>query len=501
MMATPRKQNYDLVIIGGGINGTAIAADAAGRGLSVLLCEQYDLAQATSSASSKLIHGGLRYLEQFEFGLVRESLKEREILLRKAPCLILPQQFIMPHNNTRPAWLIRIGLFIYDYLGGKSHIPKSKQVKFVNSNYGKPLKPSIKKGFSYYDCWTDDSRLVVLNALCAKQHGADIITRTQFVKAERHANNWEVTLSTGNTPQQYSVQTKCLVNAAGPWVDTILRNRIATASEHQLALVKGSHIVTKKLYQGEHAYMLQNNDQRVIFVIPFNDSYSLIGTTDVNYQGDPHDVKISPKEIDYLCNAVNQYFSTPIKKENIVWSYSGVRPLVAETAEKASKLSRDYKIELDFSHEEAPILSVFGGKITTHRHLAEQALNKLEQFFPNMTTAWTANSQLPGGNIKDNDLIAYDRVIQQRFPWLSTELRQRYIHAYGTLLEKMLDQKQSLSDLGQDFGHGLYKVEVDYLCNNEWAQTAEDILWRRSKLGLKLTKEEAKRLTTYLQSS
>jgi len=506
MMKTQTKPNMDnkmidIFIIGGGINGAGIAADAAGRGLSVTLCEQNDLASATSSWSSKLIHGGLRYLEYYEFSLVRKALKEREILLRKAPHLIRPLRFIMPHDSRlRPAWMIRAGLFLYDHLSRQTLLPKSKSLNLQQHPAGEPLKGDYKKGFIYSDCQVDDSRLVILNAQAAKQAGATILTRWKCVQAKRQQNHWEISLEHQPSKQQQTILARALVNAAGPWVEQVLKTIINIPSKSSIVLVQGSHIVVPKLYSGHYAYILQNIDKRIVFVIPYHDKFSLIGTTEVSYQGDPGDATISEDEISYLCDIIKRYFHQPISKQDIVWQFSGVRPLHSEEAENPSDMSRDYVLELNDDNENALLLSVFGGKMTTYRVLSEHAMSLLKPFFPNCGNAWTQNAPLPGGDIKEANFHKFYLELQRQYPWLPTDIAKRYAHNYGRLVEKILHDCHQLEDLGKDYGKGLYQREIDYLIAHEWAQTAEDIIWRRTKLGIELSTESVEILSAAISN-
>lgn len=482
----------DLFVIGGGINGVGIAADAAGRGLSVTLCEQGDLACATSSKSSKLIHGGLRYLEYYEFRLVREALSEREILLKKAPHIISPLRFIMPHNSQlKPAWMLRLGLFLYDHLGRRDRLPASKQLNFSKHPAGQLLNSTFKRGFIYSDCWVDDARLVVLNAMTARNHGASILTYTRVIAAQRKEGYWQIDVLNQRTQQKQSFQAKALVNAAGPWVESLIHEQLKLPSRNQVSLVKGSHIVVPKLYDEDFAFTLINNDNRVVFVIPYLRQYSLIGTTELAYGGDPFAAEISLSEVDYLCAAVNKYFKKNLRPEDVLWSYAGVRPLHKEEKANTSAISRDYILELDTTGTDLPLLSVFGGKITTYRKLAEHALKDLQPFFPQMTAPWTATAVLPGGDMPNADFNRFYQEFCQQYPWLPESLAYRYAHSYGTLAHKFLDNTKKIEDLGRHYGAGLYGKEVEYLVKNEWATTAEDILWRRSKLGLFVTAQEA----------
>lgn len=494
------NQIYDLLVIGGGINGCGIAADAAGRGLRVVLCEQFDLANETSSRSSKMIHGGLRYLEYYEFRLVREALRERDVMLKIAPHIVAPLQLIIPHNSLqRPAWLVRLGLFLYDHLGfrfgKKSKLPGSYGLKLNNdTDYGKPLKPELKKGFCYYDCKVDDARLVIYNAMAAREHGALIMTRTKFINATKENGLWLSTLENQHTKQQWQVKSKALINAAGPWVDNIVNVKLDIKTKHQIELVKGSHIVIPKFYEGDHAYLLQNNDKRVIFVIPYHDNLTMIGTTDIPFTDDPTTVEISQDEREYLCKIVNHYFKQHISPSDIINEWSGVRPLQADDVNNASAVSRDYCIEVEDDNGQSPILSVFGGKITTYRELAEHAMQKLAPYFPHMGPAWTATTPLPGGDI--DNVADYAATLVKQYPFLPAKMLQRYTHSYGSLSQKILQNVHSQTDMGDHFGHNVYSKELDYLIMYEWAQTSEDLLWRRSKLGL--LKLDQALLETYL---
>lgn len=483
----------DLLIIGGGINGTAIAADAAGRGLSVILCEKNDLASGTSSASTKLIHGGLRYLEQYDFKLVREALREREILLKTAAHLVHPLEFILPYEkNLRPAWMIQCGLFLYDHLYLGNSLPRSKKIKLDP----KILKQNIETGFSYFDCQTDDARLVIANAQRAASHGALILPHTECVSAQRHQHAWQIELFNNNTQQKITVTAKVVINAAGPYAADVLTRIFKLNSSGKFHLDKGSHIVVPKLYPEQQAYLLQNNDGRVIFVIPYQDQFSLIGTTDNDNSTELEHPIITPEEINYLCNAVNNHFSKTITPKDIVWSYSGVRALYDVKNTVAAKLSREY--HLDLNTEQAPLLTVYGGKLTTFRSLAEHVLAKLKNYFPKMGKAWTANTAIPGSDFNGLSLQQFIKKIQRQFPELPKSLLQRYVLTYGSNSIKLLNNAQQLSKLGQHFGADLYESEIKYLIENEWAQTANDILWRRTKLGLMITEGEKQKLICWL---
>ena len=475
---------YDLLVIGGGINGAGIARDAAGRGLKVLLVEQGDLAGATSSASSKLIHGGLRYLEHYEFRLVREGLAEREVLLRLAPHIIRPLRFVLPHDaSLRPVWMIRAGLFLYDHLARRSRLPGSRLLDLRRDAAGAPLKPGYARGFAYSDCRVEDSRLVVLNALDAAERGAEIRTRCRFLRARRENGFWRAEIEavgrSGANPS-VAVEARILVNAAGPWVDRVLRDGLGLDGARHLRLVKGSHIVVPRLYDGDQAYILQNTDARVVFVIPYEGDFTLIGTTDVPFRGDPAEAAISPDEIAYLCAAVGRYFVRAVRPEDVVWSFAGVRPLHDDAESDPSAVTRDYVLEVEGMN--APVLSVFGGKITTYRRLAEQALEKLAPFVPGLPGPWTARVPLPGGDFDDFDALLAE--LRAAHPWLPEPLARRLARAYGTRVTRLLNGAASLDDLGADLGAGLTERELAYLVEAEWARTAEDILWRRSKLGL-----------------
>ena len=487
---------YDLLVVGGGVNGTGIAADAAGRGLKVLLCEQSDLACATSSNSSKLIHGGLRYLEHYEFRLVKEALAEREVLLKNAPHIMWPLTFRLPHqSHLRPAWMIRIGLFMYDNLAKRETLAGSRGIKFGENSV---LEPSIVKGFEYSDGWVDDSRLVILNALAAQDKGATIATQTKCVNAKREQNKWQITLEQQSTKNKYTVSAKGIVNAAGPWVAKLFDEALIEKSPQNIRLVKGSHIVVPRIHNEKEAYILQNKDQRIVFVIPFEDDYSLVGTTDVEHNGAAQDVKISDEEIDYLIDITNSYFKNHIKREDIVHTLSGVRPLLDDESINAQAVTRDYKLELSSEGKHTPLLSVFGGKITTYRKLAEAAVDKLEDFYPQMGQAWTKHSALPGGDF--NNVEALTQELKSLYHWLPEVTLKRFVRTYGTRTKIILGNATQLSDLGHDFGHGLFAAEVDYLLKQEWAGNAYNILWRRSKLGLRFSDEQITDLNNYIET-
>jgi len=491
----------DLLVVGGGINGAGIARDAAGRGLAVLLCEMGDLASATSSASTKLIHGGLRYLEYYEFRLVRHALQEREVLLRAAPHIIWPLRFVLPHSpEQRPAWLIRLGLLLYDHLGGRRMLPASEAVDLRRHPAGGPLKAGFRKAFVYSDCWVQDARLVVLNALDAAERGAEIRPRTELVAARRADGLWHAELKDRATGRTETVAARALVNAAGPWVTQVLAERLGHNLTKRMRNVKGSHIVVPRLFEHPYPYIFQNADKRVVFAIPYEERFTLIGTTDVDYPGDPAQAAITEEEVRYLCDSVNRYFRRAVAPQDVVWSYAGVRPLFDDEAGSATAATRDYVLELEAERDAAALLNVYGGKITTFRKLAEQALAKLATVLPIPGADWTAGAPLPGGDIADADFEAFLAAQRQARPWLSAELAYRYARNYGTRMARLLGAAQGLGDLGEDFGGGLYEAEVRYLVAQEFAATAEDILWRRTKLGLHVPAETAARLQRYLDA-
>ncbi len=482
---------YDLIVIGGGINGCGIANDAAGRGLKVLLCEKNDLASSTSSKSSKLIHGGLRYLEHYEFRLVKEALAERETLLNNAPHIMWPLRFILPHRpHLRPRWMIMAGLFLYDHLSRLKTLRKSNSVSFGKDS---PLIDDIKNGFEYSDGWVDDARLVILNAMSARHHGANILPQSDCVEAVREKDHWVVKIKNNVTQQVTTERCKMLVNAAGPWVGDLFKNVIAAKATKNIRLIKGSHIVVPKIHNNEQAYILQNEDQRIVFVIPYENDFSLIGTTDVEVDQDPSTVKISKDEIDYLVKITNKHFKHKITADDVVYTYSGVRPLLDDESSSAQAITRDYTLEIDQEDGAAPLLSIFGGKITTYRKLAEAATNKISEFFPTMSGTWTKTAPLPGGNFSNRKALKA-KLIKQ-FPWLTDSLLDRYIRSYGTLTFKVLMGCFSKEDMGKHFGAELYQCEVEYLIDNEWAICSDDILWRRSKLGLKINEKQKEVLT------
>ncbi|MBT5193118.1 MAG: glycerol-3-phosphate dehydrogenase [Rhodospirillaceae bacterium] len=501
----PDLQTYDLLVIGGGINGVGIARDATGRGLTVALCEMGDLAGATSSASSKLIHGGLRYLEYFEFRLVREALAEREVLLHIAPHLVSPLRFVLPLVNTiRPAWLVRLGLFFYDHLGPHPSLPNSLSLNLTRAASGDPLRSHIRKGFAYYDCWVDDARLVVANAVSAAELGARIMTDTKLASAHRDGEHWTATLIDRRGPNREVVRARALVNAAGPWVEQVRATADAAAAsdrEQRTVLIKGSHIIVPRIHDGDDAYILQHTDRRVIFVIPYEGQFSLIGTTDVPFDGDPGEVEISSEEIEYLCAAVNAYFDCDLTSAAVRWSFAGVRPLFGDGSDDPSAVTRDYVLELDTGAEGnlAPLLSIYGGKITTYRRLAEAAMEHLSAHFPEATGDWTAAAPLPGGDLGGKTMEDHVAELISDYRDIPADLIRQLADRHGTLTTDVLGPAKTVSDLGQDFGACLTAREVDYMVANEWARTADDILWRRSKCGLHLNAAQRQAVIDYLE--
>ncbi len=490
------RADTDILVVGGGINGAGIARDAAGRGLSVVLCERDDLAAHTSSSSTKLIHGGLRYLEQYEFRLVAKALSERSVLLRLAPHISWPLLFVLPHeSHLRPVWMIRLGLLLYDKLGSSHRtLADSRTIDLATHPVGSVLHDGFKHGFIYSDAWVQDARLVVLNAMDARQRGADIRVRTRCVEARRHPDHWQVELQDANGNRQ-TVRARALVNATGPWASRFL-DEVADIHKHRkLRLVKGSHIVVPAMFHHDHAYIFQQPDRRIVFAIPYEGTYTLIGTTDVEVDSIDARIHASDEEIEYLCQAVNRYFKSGITARDVVWSYAGVRPLIDEGGD-ASSVSRDYRLVFD-DRDGAPLLNVFGGKITTYRRLSEDTVNKLAKALDYDTSAWTEDGEpLPGGDFADAErLIA---LWAQRWPWLPVALTHRWLRHYGTCTEQLLSGIDKLEDLGEYFGAGLYRAEVDYLVEHEWARSVEDILWRRTKLGLRMTDEATAELDRYL---
>ncbi|MCW6507894.1 glycerol-3-phosphate dehydrogenase [Lichenifustis flavocetrariae] len=493
---------YDLAIIGGGVNGCGIARDATGRGLKVFLCEQNDLASGTSSAATKLIHGGLRYLEHYEFRLVREALMEREVLWGIAPHIIWPLRFVLPyHKGLRPAWMLRLGLFLYDHLGGRKRLPATRTLDLTRDEAGQPLKPGeFTKGFEYSDCWVDDARMVALNARDAADRGATVMTRTKAVSAERGAAEWALTLQDKTTGTTQVIRAKAVVNAAGPWAGAVLNTALRINAEAKVRLVQGSHIVVPKIYEHDRCYIFQNADGRIFFAIPYEQDFTLIGTTDRDYEGDPAAVKASDEEIGYICRSATEYFAKPVLPTDIVWTYSGVRPLYDKGDGAAQAATRDYVLELEGESGRAPLLSVFGGKLTTYRRLAEHALELLQPHLPALkgNVGWTGRSALPGGDFPIDGFDALVDSLRQGWPFLTLTHAHRLARLYGTTARTILGDARSLDALGRDFGATLTQAEVDHLVRTEWAETADDILWRRTKLGLRLGPAQVRALETYL---
>lgn len=478
----------DLFIIGGGVNGAGIARDAAGRGMSVVLCEKDDLAQGTSSRSGKLVHGGLRYLEYYEFRLVREALIEREVLLQSAPHIIWPMRFVLPHSaSDRPAWLVRLGLFLYDHLGGRKRLPGTRTLDLRTAPEGAPVKTDYRKAFEYSDCWVDDARLVLLNALDAKQRGAKIYTRTACTSVRRNGDLWDIEMTESGTGRKSELKARCVVNTAGPWVNDVIGRVAGLNSRRNVRLVKGSHIIVPKFWEGRQAYLVQNPDKRVIFINPYENDLALIGTTDIPYDGRPEDVKADANEIDYLIKSVNRYFKQQLVESDIVHSFSGVRPLYDDNAENPSAVTRDYIFEVDAADGKAPLLSVFGGKITTFRKLSEHALEKIRPFFPAMKPGWTSKGILPGGDMPKADFEQFLGDLRAKYRWLPADLAKHYARLYGTRAYDLLGNAASLDDLGASFGKLLREREARFLIDTEWAQTPQDILERRTKHGLHMT--------------
>lgn len=480
-------ETKDLIVIGGGINGAGIAADAAGRGLSVLMLEAQDLARATSSASSKLIHGGLRYLEHYKFRLVSEALAEREVLLKMAPHIAFPMRFCLPHRpHLRPAWMIRIGLFMYDHLGKRTNLPSSTSVRFVADSV---LKPEIVRGFEYSDCWVDDARLVLANAQMVVRKGSEVLTRTRATSARRENGMWLVEAENIDTGKKQVWQSRGLVNATGPWVKAFFDERMHLPSPYGIRLIKGSHIVVPRVHNQKQAYILQNEDKRIVFVIPWIEEFSIIGTTDVEYKGDPKAVKIEESEINYLLKVYNTHFQKQLGHDDIVWTYSGVRPLCDDESDLPQAITRDYTLDIHDENGKAPLLSVFGGKLTTYRRLAEHAMEKLASWYPNIGPAWTKTCVLPGGDI-DGSREDYAAKLHRRYPFLTESLAHHYSRTYGSNTEWILGKAASLLDLGEDFGHEFYEAELKYLVDHD--------IWRRTKKGMWLTAKQQSRITQWL---
>ena len=505
-------RSVDVLVVGGGINGVGIARDLAGRGWSVVLAEQDDLASHTSSSSTKLIHGGLRYLEYYEFGLVRKALQEREVLLKSAPHIMWPLRFVMPHDSAmRPAWLIRLGIFLYDHLARREVLPGSTSVNLRTHPVGAPLQDRYTRGFIYSDGWVDDARLVVLSAIDARERGAHILTRTRCASARRGASHWQVTLQ-GQDGGTQQIEAKALVNAAGPWAEHFLRHTAHAAAGEALAtrslrLVKGSHIVVPRCFEHDHAYIFQNPDKRIIFAIPYETHFTLIGTTDQELHGDPGSARIDDDEVRYLCEQASRYFKRPVHPADVVWSYAGVRPLLDDASGDPSAVTRDYLLESNDTA--APLLSVWGGKITTFRKLAEDAASEVGRMLNEHRAPWTDGAPLPGGDLSatigparrpDTDFAAFVAALRTQHPWLPAALAYRLSRAYGARVDRVIGNAVSLADLGTEVAPGLFEAELRYLQRDEWATCADDVLWRRSKLGLHCTGAERVRVANWMET-
>ncbi|OLP53179.1 glycerol-3-phosphate dehydrogenase [Rhizobium rhizosphaerae] len=484
------SETLDLLVIGGGINGAGIARDAAGRGLKVLMCEKGDLAEGTSSRSGKLVHGGLRYLEYYEFRLVREALIEREVLLNTASHIIWPMRFVLPHSpSDRPAWLVRLGLFLYDHLGGRKRLPGTRSIDLRRAPEGAVIDDKYVKAFEYSDCWVDDARLVVLNALDAAKRGARILTRTACTSIRRDNGIWRAELRDTRTGAVTKVTARAVANAAGPWVNDVIGRVAGANSSRSVRLVKGSHIIVPKFWRGEHAYLVQNHDKRVIFINPYEGDKALIGTTDIPYEGAPEQVSADEREVEYLLAAVNRYFKEKLRRSDVLETFSGVRPLFDDGKGNPSAVTRDYVFDLDETGG-APLLNVFGGKITTFRKLSEHALQRLAKTFPGMGPDWTAGSALPGGDLPDADFVAFFETLRAAYPWMPRELVHHYGRLYGTRTRELVGAATSLEGLGRHFGGHLYEAEARYLVAQEWARAPEDITWRRTKERLRMSPAE-----------
>ena len=486
------EEIVDLVVVGGGINGVGIARDAAGRGLSVVLLEKGDLGEGTSSRSGKYIHGGLRYLEYYEFRLVREALIEREVVLGIAPQLTWPLKLVLPHSpEQRPRWLIRLGLFLYDHIGGRKQLPPTEALDLGSVPEGQVIRPTFKHAFAYYDVWVDDARLVVLNALDAAERGARVLSRTRFETARREAGHWRIRYRDESSGETTHCLARALVNAAGPWVENVIHQLPEVETRRRVRLVKGSHLILKRWWNGEHGYVLQHNDRRLIFVNPYFDDLALVGTTDVPYDAAAESVTVSDDEIDYLLDVLRRYFERDFSPDNVLHSYAGVRPLYDDDSSKnASAVTRDYTFELDEPAGGAPALSVFGGKLTTYRRLSEHALERLQRWFPDMGAPWTGSSALPGGDLGQGDFDAWLAGFRSRHAWLPASLARHLARCYGSRADTVLVGCDSIQDLGRHFGGMLYEREALWLVEQEWACTSEDILWRRTKHGLFIDAEQ-----------
>jgi len=494
---TGATATYDLLVVGGGINGAGIARDAAGRGLRTLLCEQHDLASHTSSASTKLIHGGLRYLEFYDFALVRKSLREREIVLSAAPHICWPLRFVLPHDShLRPAWMIRAGLFLYDHLSRRRMLPGSEGVNLRRHPAGEPLEARYTRGFVYSDAWVDDARLVVITAMDAREHGADVLTRTRCGRLERRGERWAATLERAGGGA-IEVEARAVVNATGPWVDRFLDEGTPVRATHHPRQVKGSHIVVPRLFGHHYAYIFQAADGRIVFAIPYEDDYTLIGTTEMDYSGDLATPSIAESEVAYLLGLANRYFARNLAREDVAWTFAGLRPLLADPKDRATSVTRDYVLDLDTSG--APLLSVYGGKLTTYRKLAEDVVDALAPGLGCAAAHWTADAPLPGGDMPDANFDAFHAALARRYPWMPAKLLHRWARAYGTRALRLLEGAQSMADLGEEVLPGLHASEIDYLRREEWAMTAEDVLYRRSKLALHLPADGAAQLDDWLR--
>ena len=500
LMSDTTETIYDIFIVGGGINGVGVARDAAGRGYSVCLCEMNDFASGTSSCSSKLIHGGLRYLERYEFRLVQESLKEREVLLRMAPHIIRPMRFVLPYaKGMRPVWLLRLGLVIYDHIGGRKILPGTRRVKFKNEETGLLLKANFKSGFEYSDCWVDDSRLVVLNAVDAARKGADLRTYTKVTNVNRSTGVWVISTTDSLTGKVEEIKAKSFVNASGPWVDEVLKESFKVKDSKNVRLVRGSHIVVNKLYDHDKSYICQNKDGRIFFMIPYEDKFTLIGTTDIDHGQSAGQVEISEEEKLYICESANAYLNAEIKIKDIVWSYSGVRPLYDDGASKAQEATRDYVVKAE-EHDSSLMINIFGGKLTTYRRLSETILKHIETFLGKRGEPWTNKSFLPGGDIEVDGQLALKNKLHANYPFFSEDTIKRLVRSYGTISFEIFGDAKNLESLGEDFGAGLYELEVKHLLEKEWARSAEDILFRRSKLGLIMPEMGLKKLNLSLEA-
>ncbi|MEM7695869.1 MAG: glycerol-3-phosphate dehydrogenase [Pseudomonadota bacterium] len=492
--------NVDLLVIGGGVNGAGIARDAARRGLSVVLCEKDDLGEGTSSRSGKLVHGGLRYLEYYEFRLVREALIEREVLLNAAPHIIWPMRFVLPHSpSDRPAWLIRLGLFLYDNLGGRKRLPGTRTLNLRRDPEGAPLRDTFTRGFEYSDCWVDDARLVVLNALGAAEKGATILPRTACTALNVENGRWTATLRSTASGLVRTISAKAVANAAGPWVTDVVGRIARSNSARGVRLVRGSHIIVPKFWDGAQAYLIQNTDKRVIFINPYEGDKALIGTTDIPHEGAADDVRATEDEIDYLIAAVNRYFKETLRRADVIKTFSGVRPLFDDGQGNPSAVTRDYVLDLDETRG-APLLNIFGGKITTYRKLSEHAVDKLTPVFPAMAPASTT-APLPGGDMPGADFETFFGTLQAAHPWLPRPLTKHYARLYGTRAHALIGNARALCDLGRPFGPLLYQAEVDFLIRTEWAQSAQDILWRRTKHHLHMRPDERANLERWFDDN